>query len=230
MKEFLDNLYKQCAANDNGVFALFDALPSLLGDLKFDAVNGIMKDIDLSRVDTGVMYALINSTCSYIDQLSEYLPLYQRIREEFARRGESSKHISDLFDKYKDGGDPARKYDPNAPPYVHTDIKDAQKLDDKIAWAESIGDEDLVDYLTFYKAGNLRQDEREKKFRNLRALLGEEEIRARTIKSLREMADLLENNTSCWPGIYYCDLPEDPLLKKTFIDGLEVVISYPWPG
>jgi len=230
MKEFLDNLYKQCAANENGVYALFDVFPALLSQKKFDVVNGLMKDLDLSRIDTSVMYAAINCTCSYIDQLPEYLPLYQRIREEFARRGEPSSRISSLFDRYKDGGDPARKYDPNAPPYVDQDIKSAQRLDDKIAWAESIGDKDLVNYLTFYKAGRLRHDERENKFRNLQKLLGDEEIRRRSIKSLREMADLLEKNSGSWPGIYYCDLPEDPLLKKTFIDGLEVIISYPWPG
>jgi hypothetical protein len=47
---------------------------------------------------------------------------------------------------------------------------------------------------------------------------------------LKDMANLLEKSTSCWPGIYYCNLPDDPLLKETFIDGIEVVISYPWPG
>lgn len=231
MKEFLDYLYKTCTSSkDSGVDALFDVIPALLGERKFDAVNTILEDIDLARVHNSTMYSLTHLVSSYINQLPQYRNFYQRCREEYARRGEASERISDLFDRFKDGGDPARIFDPDAPPYKSPDQKGEEKLDAAIARAERLGDKDIVDYLHYYKAEMERYKERDRKFRDMRFSMGEEEMRKRCIKSLREVADKLEESTGCWPGIYYCDLPEDPLLKKTFIDGIEVTISYPWPG
>lgn len=229
-KHFLDNLYKQCASSRaDGVDSLFDVIPSLLGQRKFEVVNNIMRDIDLSRVHTSTMYSLVHLVSSYIHQLPEYRPLWQRCREEFARRGEPSKRIEDLFGKYENGWED-RLFDPNAPEPKYYDPYSTEKLDNAIARATELGDKDIIDYLTYYKAERLRYHDKDRKYRDLAHTLGDEEMRKRCIKSLREMADLLEKTTSCFPGIYYCDLPEDPLLKKTFIDSIEVTISYPWPG
>ena len=231
MKEFLDFLYKTCASSKaSGVDALFDVIPELLGERKFDAVNTILEEIDLTRVHTSTMYSLCNLTCSYIHQLPQFSNYLQLCREEFARRGEPSERISKLFDKYKDGGDPSRLYNPDAPPGKGYEEQRDDKLDNAISRAEIFGDKEIIDYLNYYKAEMLRYRERDEKYRKLERLLGEEELRKRCIASLREVADKLEKSTGCWPGIYYCDLPEDPLLKKTFIDSIEVTISYPWPG
>jgi hypothetical protein len=231
VKEFLDNLYKACASSRaDGVDQLFDVIPALLGERKFAVVDSILRDMDLSRVHTSTMYSTVHLVCNYVDQLSEYKTFYQKSREEYARRGEPSERISKLFDKYENGGDPKWKYDPNAPPYKSPDQKSDEKLDAAIARAHELGDKDTEDYLTYYKAEMLRYKDRDRKFREMQYTMGEEEMRKRTIKALRDMADLLDKSTGCWPGIYYCDLPEDPLLKKTFIDGIEVTISYPWPG
>lgn len=228
MKEFLDTLYKVCSQGKEGMHELFDVIPALAGQRKFQTINQLMVDIDLTRIDTGTMYGLIHLTSDYINQLSHYRETYQKIREEFARRGETSAKISRLFDRYKDGSD--RLFDPNAPPYKSPDEKFEDKLAAKITWAKEIGDKDLEDMLTFYQAERLHREERDRKFRQARIAMGDEEMRKRTIESLREVADLLEKSAGCWPGIYYCKLPEDPLLKRTFIDGIEVIISYPWPG
>lgn len=231
MKEFLDNLYKACTSSKaDGVDQLFDVIPTLLGQRKFEVVDGILRDMDLSRVHTSTMYSTVHLVCNYNDQLTQYKPFYQRSREEFARRGEPEKRIKDLFDKYENGGDPRWKYDPEAPPGKGYEEQRDDKLDAVIARAEKIGDKDIVDYLTYYKSEMTRYRDRDRKFREMSHTMGEDELRKRTIKALRDMADLLEKSTGCWPGIYYCDLPEDPLLKKTFIDGIEVTISYPWPG
>jgi hypothetical protein len=188
-----------------------------------------MEDIDLNRIDTSTMYCLVHLVSSHIHQLPFYRPLYKKIREEFARRGRSSDEIGELFDKFENGWED-RLYDPNAPPYKSPDQKSAEKLQAKIRWAREIGDKDLEDFLTFYQASKVHRDERDDQFYQLRNSLGEEVLRKKTIQALRDMADLLENNSGSWPGIYYCKLPENPLLKKTFIDGIEVIISYPWPG
>lgn len=229
MKEFLDNLYKQCVhSRRDGIDQLYDVVPILLEERKFDVLNGILIDMDLARVTTSVMYSLVHFTSDYINQLPHYREFYSRVREEFARRRRPEKEIKDLFDKYRDGGD--RLFDPNAPPYKSPDRRDSEKLDAKIAWARSIGDKDLENYLTWYKADRQNHIDKDNEFRHLMHTAGEEEMRKRTIKALRDMADLLDKSTSCWPGIYYCSLPDDPLMKKTFIDGINVVISYPWPG
>ena len=230
MKEFLDNLYKQCASSGaDGIDEIFGVVGPLLGERKFEVVNGILKDMDLSRLHTSTMYSIIHMVSPYIHQLPNYRSAYQRCREEFARRGETSEHIEDLFDKYKDGWED-RLFDPNAPPYRDNDERADDKFNAAMAKAKHLGDKDVIDYLTYYQAYVTNGRDRDRKFRELRQVLGEEEMRKRCIQSLREVADKLESTTSGWPGIYYCDLPEDPLLKKTFIDGIEVVISYPWPG
>ena len=229
MKEFLDNLYKHCAANVNlGVDDLYDVMPKLLHERKFDVVDSILQDIDLERVNTGVVYTLIHLVSSYIHQLPHYRPVYQRAREACARAGKSSDEIAKLFDRYENGSD--RLFDPAVPERKSPEVQSEEKLTAAIARAKDLNDKDTLDFLTFYQSTLLREKEKRDKFFDLRNSLGEPELRRRAILSLREMADLLENNSGSWPGIYYCDLPEDPLLKETFIDGIEVVISYPWPG
>lgn len=227
---FLDNLYKQCASSrSDGVDALFDVLGPLCAERKFEVVDKILETMDLSRCHTSTLYCTIHMVSSYIHQLPHYRPIYKAIREEFARRGEDSEHISDLFDKYENGWED-RLYDPNEPERKPYEPHSTEKLDFAIARATEIGDKDIIDYLNYYKAEQLRYKDRDRKYRELAHTLGDEEMRKRCIKALRDMANLLESTTSCFPGIYYCDLPEDPLLKKTFIDGIEVTISYPWPG
>lgn len=231
MKEFLDNLYKACASSRaDGVDQLFDVIPALLGERKFAVVDSILRDMDLSRVHTSTMYSSVHLVCNYIDQLSEYKTFYQKCREEYARRGEPSERICKLFDKYKDGGDPKWKYDPSAPPGKGWEEQRDDKLSAALARAEKLGDKEILDYLTYYQAEMTRYRDRDRKYREMAHTMGEDELRKRTIKALRDMADLLDKSTGCWPGIYYCDLPDDPLLKKTFIDSIEVTISYPWPG
>ncbi len=232
MKEFLDNIYKQCATSKGDPsYEIMKVLPKLFSEKKFEIVDNIFNQIDLSRLNTSAMYSFINLSARYIHQLQEYRSLYQKVREEFARRNETSERISNLFDKFQNGfGINNEVYDPNETPYILPDVKDAQRLDAKINWAKEIGDKDLVTYLELYKSYSMRPEEKDAKFRKLSHDIGEDELRRRCIKSLRDMADLLETTTSYWPGIYYCDLPEDPLLKGTFIDGIEVTISYPWPG
>jgi hypothetical protein len=230
MKEFLDTLYKACVApNDDSMGLIFDVLPKLGGQRKFDVMNQLLVDIDISRLDTSAMYGIVHCISHYINQLPQYRTFYQNVREEFARRGEPSARIKDLFDRYENGwrGD---LYDPNKPPYKSPDEKFEETLEAKIAWAQEIGDKDLVDMLTYYRSYRLGSQERDRKFQKMRMDMGDEELRKRTVESLREVADKLDKSAGSWPGIYYCDLPEDPLMKNTFIDGITVVISYPWPG
>jgi hypothetical protein len=230
VKEFLDNLYKQCVSSRaDGVDQLFDVIIPLCSEKKFEAVDSIIRDMILSRVSTSAMYTLLHLTYRYINYLPSFKSKYKEIREEFARRGEPSERINNLFDRYEDIPE-KELYNPDAPQYKSPSQKSDELLDEKIKFAKEIGDKDLENFLTFYKAQCLRKIDSHDKFHNLRMTVGDDELRKRTIKALRDMADLLDKSTGSWPGIYYCDLPEDPLLKKTFIDGLEVIISYPWPG
>jgi hypothetical protein len=230
MEEFLKTLYKVCSSQkDSGVDLLFDIVPGLLGQRKFDEVNLLLTKIDLSRLNTSVMYAVINATSDYRFQLPYWNNLYQSIREEFARRGETKKRIESLFDRYKEP-DLKRLFNPNTPSHKSPEETMDDKIKTKLELARQLNDQDLEDMLNYYQAERLRYKERDDKFRKLRLLLGDEEIRKRCIKALREMADTLDETTAGWPGIYYCDLPEDPLFKKSFIASIEVCISYPWPG
>jgi hypothetical protein len=230
VKEFLDNLYKQCSSSRaDGIDEIYGVVGTLLVQRKFEVVNSILRDMDLAKVHISTMYALIHMTSPYIYQLPNYRTTYQKCREEFARRGETSEEIDDHFNKYKDGWQD-RLFDPNAPPNKNYHESQDAKFNAVMDKAQKLGDKDIIDYLTYYQAYSLQFRDRDRKFRNLRSIIGEEEMRTRCVQSLREMADKLESTTSCWPGIYYCDLPEDPLLKGTFIGGIEVVISYPWPG
>lgn len=232
MKAFLDTLYKACVApNDDSMSLVFDVIPKLGSQRKFDVMNQLLVDADITRLDTSAMYGIIHCISHYINQLPQYRPFYQNVREEFARRGEPSARIKNLFDRYENGWE-KDLFDPNKPPYDYRlpEEKWEDALAAKIAWAEEIGDKELVDMLTYYRASKLHSQENDRKFRKMRADMGEEELRKRTVESLREVADKLDKSAGSWPGIYYCDLPEDPLMKGTFIDGITVVISYPWPG
>lgn len=232
MKEFLDTLYKACVApNDDSMGLIFDVIPKLCSERKFDVINQLLVDIDISRLDTSAMYGIIHGISRYVNQLQQYKIFYQNVREEFARRGEPSARIKDLFDRYENGWE-KDLFDPNKPPYEYKSFeeKSEEKLAAKLAWAEEIGDKELVDMLTYYRASKLKHQERDLKFQKMRRDMGDEELRKRTIESLREIADTLDKSAGSWPGIYYCDLPEDPLMKDTFMDGITVIISYPWPG
>lgn len=229
MKEFLETVYKKCAVSkSSAVDEVLSVIAALAKDKKFDAMNSIFLEADLSRLDGGTMYSLVNFTSKYINVLPDYKTFYHRCREECARRGYSEERIKGLYDRLADGGKPL--YDPNEPPYVPSDIKKLESLDKRIADAEAAGDKELAIWLSSYKAYSTGHTEREDQFHKLSHTLGEDELRKRTIKALREMADLLEETAGCWPGIYYAKLPDDPLMKGTFIDGIEVIISYPWPG
>lgn len=230
MKEYLDTLYKACVApNEDSMFVVGDVFPKLCGQRKFDVVNQLLIDIDLSRLDTSAMYGIVHMISSYINQIPQYKTFYQSVREEFARRGEPSARIKNLFDRYENGWE-KDLFDPNKPPYKSPEQKAEESLDAKIAWAKELGDQDLVDMLTYYRSYKLGAEDRDRKFREMRFSMGDEELRKRTIESLREVANVLEKSAGSWPGIYYCSLPKDPLMDDTFIDGISVVISYPWPG
>lgn len=230
MEEFLKTLYKVCSVSRaDGLDLLFDTVPGLLKPDAFQEVDKLLVTIDLSQVNTSTMYALVNMTSDFRFQLPNWERYYQRCREEYARRGETEKHISDLYDRYKEP-DLKRLYNPNASPYKSSEEKHDDVINSKIALAKQLGDKELEDCLTYYQSMRQSARDRDRKFRQLRLLGNEQLMRDNCIKGLRAMADKLEESSSGWPGIYYCNLPEDPLLKKTFIDGIEVVISYPWPG
>jgi hypothetical protein len=229
VKEFLETVYKKCASSrTSAVDEVLDVIAGLASEKKFEAMNSIFLEVDLSRIDGGTMYSLVNFTSRYINVLPDYRNFYQRCREECARRGYSEERIKGLYDKLAEGGKPL--YDPNEPPYVHPDIKRAEDLDKRIAEADAAGDKQLAIWLSAYKAYSTGDTDRENEFHKLRYTLGEEELRKRTIKALRDVADLLDESAGCWPGIYYAKLPDEPLMKGTIIDGIEVIISYPWPG
>lgn len=226
---YLDILYS--IASDNGPDAmeiLFITFPHLLKHKKYAEVDGILKEVDVTRLPTGTLYGIVHLTSNYINQLSEYRTFHQRVQDEYLRRGEQPKRVYDLLHKYKDGGN--HLHDDNAPPYKSPEEKSRERLDARIQQAQEQSDKELYDFLRFYKEELKRYEDRREKFNYLRKTLGEEGLRTATIRSLREVASLLETTSGCMPGIYYVELPDNPLLKQSFIDGIEVVVSYPWPG
>lgn len=228
MKEFLEFLYKQSFINKGDVSdQLFTIISNLSRKNKFSDMNLLLESIDLNKLDTSALYIATFLTANYINQLSYYKTFYQSVREEFARRGEEKSKIDKLFSNLENGGN--NIYDPNAPVHKSPDTKFSDLLDEKINFSKDIGDKDLERILNYYKADMIRGKEKRITFDKLRSEAGDEVLRKRTIKSLREMADILEKGTNSWPGIYYCYLPKEPILKN-MIDSIEVVVSYPWGG
>lgn len=174
------------------------------------------------------MYIAVSLASNYNKQISTYSDFYSRVREEYARRGEQEDRIKNLFDKLRDGGN--NPYDPNAPPYKSPEKIDQEKLSQKIDEVQLSGDPDLIKYMIYYRAHLEHEADARRKYSELRKSLGDEEVRKRAIEYLRKMADLLEKSAGSWPSIYYLELPEEPFLEKTFIDGIKVVVSYPWPS
>jgi hypothetical protein len=229
VKEFLETLYKLSRfSHTQGIDELWHFMVVYFKDKKFEVIDQLFNEMDLSKLDTSLMYTSVMLASNYHKQISTYPDYYNRVREEFARRGESEDHIKELFDKLRDGGN--HPYDPEAPAYKSPDKLDSEKLSKKIEEAQLSGDPEMVKYLIYYRAHLEHETEKRRKYSELRQNLGDEEVRKRAIVALRKMADLLEKSAGSWPGIYYLDLPEEPFLEKTFIDGLSVVVSYPWPG
>ena len=229
MKEFLETLYKlNLTKQSRAMDELWNFIAIYQTERKFEVIDQLMVELDLSKIDTSLMYCTVMLCSNYNVQLTQYSDFYNRVREEYARRGETEKRIKDLFDRFRNGGD--RPFNPQALPHRSHEEIDQELLDDKIALAHKMGDKDLVRFLEYYKSHRERDKSRDLEFSQLRQAKGDEEIRKDVIASLRQMADLLESSAGSWPGIYYCKLPEKPLLKKTFIDGIDVTISYPWPG
>ncbi len=229
MKEFLDHLYKVVSSKQDAVHDLFDVIPDLANEKRFNDINQILVDVDLSKLDTGTMYSMVFLTSSYIRQLPYYTKFFQKVREEYARRGEPESRINELLDQWEDGGGPDRLYDPNRKPYESYTKKFEETLDKKIAWAQEIGDKELEDILTSHKAARISSHEREEKFRQLRIMLGDNVLRDKAVQALRDMANLLDRGSSSWPGIYWCSLPEKDFDKK-LMSSITVIVSYPWGG
>lgn len=72
------------------------------------------------------------------------------------------------------------------------------------------------------------RSDKQQNFFDLEEKLGKEGARKLVAQRLREAADLIEKEG--WPDIYGCDIPENGICKDNFIDRIEVVLSYPWPG
>lgn len=225
MKEFLESIYKQCTLVDSdGSPELFEVLPVLFKQKKLDAVNTMMMDLDLTKVHTSTMYTFVFLVSYHTHELSYYKKFLSKIREEWARRGDTQAHIDSLLDKWEDGH-----------PYKNTTYAEPkltldQRLALKIAEADKNGDSETVTLLTYYQSSLIRRDEKERKFRSLQRTIGDDKLREKTIQALKDMAKVLEEGTGSWPGIYYCEIPDDPIRKETFMASLEVTISYPWPG
>ncbi len=229
MKDFLETVYKKCASSRAcAIDEVLDTIGFLSGKKDFEKMNSIFLEVDLSKLDGGTMYSLCNFTSNYINVLPDYKTFVRRCREECARRGYTEKRIDNLYGKLENGG--LHIYNPDDPPYVDPDTRDLAALDARIAEADAAGDKRLAIWLSAFKSYSTGHKERESKFHKLRHQLGDEELRKRTIKALRDMAELLESTSGCWPGIFYADLPDIHDLKSKTIDGLEVIVSYPWGG
>jgi hypothetical protein len=231
MEEFLKTLYKVFAAEDDadGLDLIFQVFPKLLEPSKFEEASKFLATIDLSKVSVAAMLCLVNMTSQYRIQLPNWDSFYRRCREESARRKETEEEVERIFGHYATINE-KELYDPNKAPNKSHEQRHNDLIESKIALARQLGDEDLSKLLEYYRAMRQDSENKSRKFRELRFTCGDEVLRERCIKSLREIADKLEQSAGSWPGIYYCDLPENPLLKNTFIDGINVVISYPWPG
>jgi hypothetical protein len=222
-KEFLNNLYYQCLnLKEGGADQAYFFISKLLEQKNFSAINSLFSDLDLSLVDTGTMYMMINLTAPYRSKISTYQNFYLKIREEYARRGRSSQDISKLLDHFQEVKESSET------PYVSKEESGFNQLNFLIEKAELSNDKELVFWLQLCKSQKLAHANKEDKFRNLVQTLGHDELRKRTIDSLRHMANLLEKTTGCWPGIYYAELPKD--LNSDMLAKLEVILSYPWPG
>ncbi len=222
-----------CSNEDHDSYAVDEVMDfiSIISQNKdFENLNEFLVQVDLSKLTTGVLYCIVWQVCSYINQLPEYRNFYSRVREEYARRNRSEQDIKSLFDKLRDGG--PHLYDPNAPKYIPPHVKDKIRMEEALQRAIDSGDKDLANYITWYMADRESRISRDNEFHKLRHQLGDEELRKRAIKSLRGIADILERSAGSYPGIYYCTLSKwvEGKDKKDIMDGVTVVLSYPWGG
>lgn len=237
VEEFLPTLYKLCSLEytDRAIDELWDVISDLAKEKRFSEINKFISIVDLSKITTGVSYSIIHIISYYYKVLPNYDDFYIRVRQDFARRNKSEQEIEKSFAKFKSGRNWGDVYDPEKPEQanVHPYERYENELDEKIELAKASGDAKTVDYLTWYKSVDMSRKSREEEFRQLNIELGDEELRKRTIQSLRGVADLLEKSTGSWPGIYYCKLSKWAKSRdkdRDIMDSIEVVLSYPWGG
>lgn len=92
---------------------------------------------------------------------------------------------------------------------------------------------EMIKYLEWYRDRLWDDQVKSETFREEYHKIGEEAMRKKTIAALRAVADLLESTSGCDPGIYSCELPEEPIAKslpKNIVDEIKVTLSYPWGG
>ena len=81
---------------------MFDDFPII--ERHFDIVDEILDELDLTKINSQLLYNIVWFTSNYINQLKNYRRYYKKVVAEAARRGYSEKKIVDLFEKLEDGG------------------------------------------------------------------------------------------------------------------------------
>jgi hypothetical protein len=184
---------------------MFDDFPII--ERHFNSVNEILDELDVTKLNSQLLYNIVWFTSNYINQLSNYRSFYKKVIAEAERRGYSEKKIVSLFENLENGGNCL--YDPSAQKYKSPNEVEKEKLDNKIAWAKEFGDKDLLNYLIYYRDTRRRYEADEDKYHKMRNLLGDEEIRKRSIVALRALADKIESEGPHF--IISADLPVVPI-------------------
>lgn len=223
---FLDRLYDiMQVSRSDAIDEVYHVIPDLVIARKFDQVNSILENMDVTKVNTSIMYSMLHLVSRYVNQLPYYNKFWQKVWDHFMFLVENPKpdakpadiytveRVEKLVGKYKNGPSFGPIYNPeedDKPRKSHTEIFD-EKLIAKIAWAKEIGDKDLEDMLTYYKLTRDRKDTEDREYRRLSSRLGDKELTRQACEALRAMADYLEKSGPHF--MIHCQLPNMPIFS-----------------
>lgn len=106
-KDFLAQLYGLFAADKRtaGLDLIFDTFDSWLEEGKFDLMNEVHDQVDLTKIPTSAMVSLLVQTFKYDMKVSNHAALVIRIETYLRDSGESEKRIEGLLSGLRTCGD-----------------------------------------------------------------------------------------------------------------------------
>jgi len=221
-EKVLEDIYTNSAVGEE------ESIEYLLKDFPYipknlHLIDEILYDIDCSKLNGQMLYQLVFVMSPYFNHLKNYSYFYNNIVTEAKSRGYSDTRIHRLFSKYEKGSDAL--WDPEYKrPKTYQEI-DAEKLEQKIAWAKEIKDKDLENILTSYKEEKDRDSYDRAQSHAEEVLYGDVEYIKKIAMTLREMAAKLESSGP--HHLIYAKLPKLPLFGPDyeFFESADLYIS-----
>lgn len=214
-ENFLEILYKGDYKSDQQDIKICSIM-EFLSEKNFKQIDDILIEINLNRLSTSIMYGIINTVSRYINHLQNYKWFWNQVKNEFVKR--KNPDIDELLSPFENGWKD-HNYDPSKEDVVKKSLEEIyqEKLNNKIVWAQEIGDEELKNMLSLYQNRLIRDNEKRENYNNINMRYGEKELNKKVAEALRAMANKLEE-----PGMHFmvhCSLPNLPIFSgKDYVE------------